>query len=96
MIILRVLSPNVLTVLALLLTVIAAALLLVLILMALCLLGLRAPFLLGPFMERGGEFFKRANEMGTEITFGFMGLLNRLCDTLYGRCEVLKGVMDPL
>jgi hypothetical protein len=52
MIILRVLSPNVLTVLALLLTVIAAALLLVLILMALSLLGLRAPFLLGPFMER--------------------------------------------
>jgi len=96
MIILLIRREVLLAVVTLLLSFVTAPLLVVLILLAGDLLRLKTSFLLGAFVECRGEFFERTDQMDTEITLGFMGLLDGPGDSLNGLRELLEGVMNSL
>jgi hypothetical protein len=69
---------------------------LMLMLALLILLGLVTALLLGSLMKRGDKILQGADKVGTEISLGFVGLLNGLGDVFNGSREALKRGMDPL
>ena len=62
----------------------------------LALLWLGSPFLLGSFVKCRGKFLQGTDQMDSQITFRFVGCLNRLSHTLHRSCEMLKRGLDAL
>lgn len=58
------------------------------------LLRLMTALLLGPSVQGGGQILEGTHEMDAKITFGFVGLLDRLGNTLNGTGELFKGVLE--
>ena len=62
----------------------------------LMLLGLLRTFLLGPLVEGGSEFLEGGDEVGAEVTLGFVGLLDGFGHLLDRSGKALDGGVDGL
>lgn len=83
--------PLLLTLLGILAIAVAVVALLGMSLLLLMLLRLEGTLLLGALVKRRGEFLERGDELGAEVTLGFVGFLDGFGHLLDGPREALDG-----